>query len=165
MKHINGIRTATTLTNVQKGDAQPNAIDVRIDRVLKVKSDTFELTEDSTVHRGTVEIFPDADGFFNFDIGSYEVILENIINVGEGEAGWFIVRSTLNRNGIFTTSGLFDSGYHGVCALALHNLVGPARIKKGTRIAQYLCFDAEALHKYNGSYGIGKEHDIKKYQS
>jgi len=44
----------------------------------------------------------------------------------------------------------------------LHVCVGPARIKKGTRIGQYLSFDAEALSMYDGDYGINKEHD-KKY--
>ena len=165
MKHIFGIHTSTTLTNVQENDIQPNGVDCKVDRVLKIRNHLFVLSEEEKIHRGTIEIFPDSEGYFNLDIGSYEIVLENIINVGENEAGWFIVRSTLNRNGIYITSGLFDSGYHGVAALALHNNIGPARIKRGTRIAQYINFDAEALHKYNGSYGIGKEHDIEKYQS
>jgi deoxycytidine triphosphate deaminase len=88
--------------------------------------------------------------------------MENIIRVGENEAGWVITRSTLNRNGLFLTSGLYDTGYHGVMAGVLHVTVGPARIKRGTRIGQYLSFDAEALHSYEGSYGLNSEHD-KKY--
>jgi hypothetical protein len=44
----------------------------------------------------------------------------------------------------------------------LHVMVGPARIKKSTRIGQYLSFDAESLSLYDGDYGLGKEHD-KKY--
>jgi deoxycytidine triphosphate deaminase len=87
--------------------------------------------------------------------------MENIINVGDGEAGWVITRSTLNRNGLFLTSGLYDSGYHGAMAGVLHVTIGPARIKQGTRIGQYLSFNAEALHKYDGDYGIGKDHDQK----
>jgi deoxycytidine triphosphate deaminase len=87
--------------------------------------------------------------------------MENVINVGEGEAGWVITRSTLNRNGLFLTSGLYDSGYHGVMAGVLHVNAGPAKIKQGTRIGQYLSFNAEALHSYAGDYGIGKAHDTK----
>ena len=68
------------------------------------------------------------------------------------------------RNGLFLTSGLYDSGYNGVMAGVLHVGVGAARIKKGTRIGQYLNFKAEALSSYDGDYGIGKEHD-KKYGS
>ena len=43
----------------------------------------------------------------------------------------------------------------------LHVTTGTARIKKGTRVGQYLSFDAEALTMYNGDYGIGKAHDTK----
>ena len=87
--------------------------------------------------------------------------MENIINVGADEAGWVITRSTLNRNGLFITSGLYDTGYHGVMAGVLHVGVGPARIKQGTRIGQYLSFTAENLSSYDGDYGVGKSHDTK----
>jgi len=164
MKHIMGIRSRSTLTNVQNGDVQPNAVDLRLDRVFKISKNVFEISEDDKKHRGTeYELRPDSQGYFVLEPGDYEVVMENIINVAEGEAGWVITRSTLNRNGLFITSGLYDSGYHGIMAGVLHVGCGVARIKKGTRIGQYLSFDAEALHKYDGDYGLGKEHD-KKYQ-
>ena len=34
-------------------------------------------------------------------------------------------------------------------------------IKKGTRIGQYISFEAEALSSYDGDYGINKQHDQK----
>ena len=149
---------------VQEGDSQSNACDLRLDRVYKIKEDVFEISNDTKKHRGTeYEIQPDRHGVFFLEPGHYEVVMENIIQVGEGEAGWVITRSTLNRNGLFLTSGLYDSGYHGVMAGVLHVTIGAARIKKGTRIGQYLSFDAEMLKPYDGDYGIGKEHD-KKYQ-
>lgn len=88
--------------------------------------------------------------------------MENLIHVGDGEAGWVITRSTLNRNGLYLTSGLYDSGYNGVMAAVLHVTCGMARIKRGTRIGQYISFEAEALSSYDGDYGLKKEHD-KKY--
>lgn len=162
MKHIMGPNSKSTLTEVADGDVQPNAVDLRVGKVFKVNTTTFEISNEHKVHRGSVEVLPDADGFYNLEPGQYEVVMENIIHVGEGEAGWVITRSTLNRNGCFLTSGLYDSGYHGVMAGMLHVSIGPARIKQGTRIGQYLSFDAEALHKYDGDYGINKSHD-KKY--
>ena len=91
----------------------------------------------------------------------YLPVMENIVSVGEGYAGYVITRSTLNRNGLFITSGLYDSGYHGVMAGCLHVRVGPAKIKKGTRVGQFILFEAETLSMYDGSYGIGKQHDNK----
>ena len=126
------------------------------------------ISNDHKIHRGTeYEIQPGRDGYFFLEPGHYEVVMENIINVGENEAGWVITRSTLNRNGLFLTSGLYDSMYHGTMAGVLHVTIGPARIKKGTRIGQYLSFIAEMLHGYDGSYGFdasGKpKEDEKKY--
>ena len=57
---------------------------------------------------------------------------------------------------------MFDTGYEGDMAGMLHVTIGPARIKQGTRIGQYLNFEAESIKVYDGSYGTGKEHD-KKY--
>jgi hypothetical protein len=43
----------------------------------------------------------------------------------------------------------------------MHVTSGWMKIKPGTRIGQYLCFQAEALSSYDGSYGDGKLHDEK----
>ena len=159
-----GKQSKSSLTSVEEGDVQPNAVDLRLGKVFKIKEELFEISNDHKKHRGIeYEVQPDEDGYFYLVPGHYEVVMDNIIQVGEGEAGWVITRSTLNRNGLFLTSGLYDSGYHGVMAGVLHVTIGDARIKKGTRIGQYLSFDAEALYSYDGDYGINKDHD-KKYQ-
>lgn len=163
MKHILGQYSKSSLSNIYEGDSQPNAVDLRLEKVYRIGIDLFELSNESKSHRKTTLIEPDEEDYFNLNTGDYEVIFKNIIDVGEGEAGWVITRSTLNRNGLFLTSGLYDSGYQGVMAGCLHVGSGPARIKKGTRIGQYLSFDAESLSRYNGSYGLRSEHD-KKYE-
>jgi deoxycytidine triphosphate deaminase len=164
MKHIMGPESRSTLSNVQEGDVQPNAVDLRLGKVFKMSQSTFIIDEKQKTHRGSYEMKPDPLGYYNLPEGHYEVVMENMIVVGDNEAGWVITRSTLNRNGVFLTSGLYDSGYDGVMAGVMHVTCGPMRIQRGTRIGQYLCFNAESLHKYEGSYGRGKQHDIK-YQT
>ena len=88
---------------------------------------------------------------------------KNIVTIAEGEAGFVITRSTLNRNGVYLTSGLYDSGYQGIMAGALHVTSGPFKVKEGTRLGQFLLFEAESLSLYDGDYGLDKEHD-KKYK-
>jgi len=161
MKHVMGPSSKSKLTAVQEVDVQPNAVDLRLGKVFRVSQSTFILDESRKVHRGSIELQPDTQGYYNLAEGHYEVIMENMIEVGEGEAGWVITRSTLNRNGVFLTSGLYDTGYDGVMAGVMHVSCGPARIARGTRIGQYLSFNAEALHKYDGDYGHGKDHDQK----
>lgn len=162
MKHIMGPNSKSILYGVKDGDVQPNATDLRLGKVFRINSRAFVLSEQQKIHRGTEEILPDEWGWFRLEPGSYEVSMENTVRVGEGEAGWVITRSTLNRNGVFLTSGLYDSGYHGAMAAVMHVTTGQFRVMKGTRIGQYLSFDAESLHMYEGSYGLGKEFD-KKY--
>lgn len=163
MKHVLGHDSRTTLTSVQQGDSQPNAVDLRVAKIFAIKPNIFTLTEEEKIHRGSQEIpLTIPDGFYILQPGSYEVVMENVVNVGPGEAGWVITRSTLNRNGVFLTSGLYDSGYHGAMAAVLHVTTGIFKVKPGTRIGQYLSFEAESLSSYNGSYGLNSQHD-KKY--
>ena len=162
MKHILSKTNDCELTGVQHGDSQPNAVDLRIKKIFEInKKSPFIISEEDKTHRGSTEVQPDEEGWFNLERGTYEIVMENVVSVGEGYAGFVITRSTLNRNGLFITSGLYDSGYHGVMAGCLHVRVGPAKIKKGTRVAQFLLFEAETLSMYDGSYGIGKQHDNK----
>jgi len=163
MKHIMGKNSSSSLTSVQQGDVQPNAVDLRLGKVFSITNNLFTVSEDIKQHRGGFLLDPDQDGWYNLDPGRYEVIMENIITVGEDEAGFVITRSTLNRNGVYLTSGLYDTGYSGVMAGVMHVTCGPMRIKQGTRIGQYLNFNAESLFNYDGDYGAGKQHD-RKYE-
>ena len=160
MKHILSKTNDSELTNVQEGDSQLNAVDLRVSKIFKMDGQ-FLISEDKKVHRSTEELIPDEKDWWSLDTGVYEIVMENIVSVGEGYAGFVITRSTLNRNGVFITSGLYDSGYHGVMAGALHVRGGKTYIKKGTRVGQFIMFEAETLSLYDGSYGIGKQHDNK----
>jgi len=166
MIHISSKKSKSSLTNVKESDIQPNAVDLRLDKVYAIKPVLFTIGEvegtEQKTHRGSQEMHPDINGYYYLNPGSYEVVMENIITIGDGEAGWVITRSTLNRNGCYITSGLYDSGYNGVMAGVMHIVGAPLKIKKGTRVGQFLLFKSEALKQYDGSYGIGKEHD-KKY--
>lgn len=156
-----GSDSRSELTGVREGDVQPNAVDLRVDKIFRVESNLFTITEEEKIHRGSTEIKPNENGNWYLPPGHYEVIMENMITVGENEAGWVITRSTLNRNGVFLTSGLYDTGYDGVMAGMMHISAGDMKIKRGTRIGQYLSFDAESLHSYDGDYGKDKSHDDK----
>lgn len=163
--HPTGEHTLTELTNVEDGDIQPNAVDIRLGHLLKIENrQPFTLSADNQKqHHSTSRVVPDKDGYFMLPQGSYEFTAQNKITVGEGEAGFVIARSTLNRNGIIITSGLYDSGYSGVMAGVMHVMVPYVKIQHGAAIGQYLNFKSESIGKYAGSYGDGSDHD-KKYE-
>lgn len=161
MINIASKENKSVLTKVAPGDVQPNAVDLRLGKVYRILPGLFTIDEDQKIHRGSVEMYVNDGEYYRLEVGHYEVVMENKITVGEGEAGFVITRSTLNRNGVFLTSGLYDTGYSGVMAGVMHITTGPMKIKPGTRIGQYLSFNAQALSSYNGSYGDGTEHDTK----
>ena len=162
MIHLASNNSLSSLSLFQPGDVQPNAIDLRVEKIFKILPTDFVISESEKIHRKTEEIPCTPQNKWALNPGSYEVIMEGEISIGRGEAGWVITRSTFNRNGVFLTSGLYDSGYCGKMAGVLHVTTGKMIIEKGTRIGQFLLFKSEALHDYNGSYGANSEHD-KKY--
>jgi deoxycytidine triphosphate deaminase len=163
MRHIKSDKSTSSLTAVQPKDVQPNAVDLRLGKVFAINDGDFTIDETQKVHRGSKPVELWEDGYYYLYPGSYEVIMENEVEVGQGEAGFVITRSTLNRNGVFLTSGLYDTGYNGVMAGVMHVNCGRMKIQPGTRIGQYLNFDAENIGSYDGDYGKNKDHD-KKYE-
>lgn len=161
MVHLASDNSTSSLSEFTADQVQPNAIDLRLDKMFTVSGAKFVIDEGQKQHRGGDEIQPDDDGYFQLDVGTYEIIMEGEVSIGPDEAGWVITRSTLNRNGLFITSGLYDSGYEGVMAGALHVEGGPAKIKKGTRVGQFLLFKSEAVSSYDGDYGKSGTHDEK----
>ena len=113
MIHLASESSKSRLSRYEPGDVQPNAIDLRIESIQKMTSSPFRISEDVKNHRGSEPVQTDADGFWHLKPGTYEIIMQGLIELAEDEAGFVITRSTLNRNGLFITSGLYDSGYHG----------------------------------------------------
>ena len=161
MRHLASCNSESELSIYDPDQVQPNAIDLKVDKIFKINSTMFTVSEEQKMHRGGEELVPGEDGFWLLETGVYEIIMEGEITIGPSEAGFVITRSTLNRNGLFITSGLYDSGYSGVMAGALHVHCGVAGIQKGTRVGQFLLFDAESINQYAGSYGSGSAHDVR----
>lgn len=153
MVHIAGSEATSFLDSTDAKCICPNAVDLRLTQAFKIRDYAFILDEDVRVHRGAEPVEPGPHGYLNLTPGSYEVILGGTVTIGPDEAGFVIPRSTLNRNGVFLTSGLYDSGYKGPMAACMHVNCGEFKVKLGTRLGQFVLFKAESLKQYDGSYG------------
>lgn len=101
------------------------------------------------------------DGYFKLEKDkTYQFLSDSVVEVGDSEAGYLITRSSLNRNGLVVTSGLYDSGFEGHLGGLITVGVGSAYVKRGARVAQFILFDAEMVHSYDGSYGIVKDEKL-----
>lgn len=74
MKHIMGPQSSSTLSNVQEGDVQPNAVDLRVGNIFLIRPSTFTITEDEKTHRGSAALKPGPDGMYVLTVGHYEVV-------------------------------------------------------------------------------------------
>lgn len=162
VKHAASENSTTEIFNIGPDAIQPNGVDLRLAKVLRIKPTMFVIdAENNKTLRETEEILPDEDGFWTLEPGVYEVSCMETVKVGHNEMGLVINRSTYNRSGVVIRGSVFDDGYHGAIALSMYVNVAPIKIQKGTRIAQYVTFAAESACKYNGSYGFGTADDMK----
>ena len=158
---------------------QPNAIDFTIDRVFQVdRHSSCAITETGKRMRGQKEVQPfpgsrelynmgDVDPttlIWNIERGSWDCMSDLYVEVPEGVAAQLIIRSTFNRNGLFLTSGLYDSGFKGHIGFMLHNVMeGVAFVAKGTRVGQIIFVASENAGVYAGGWNheIGTHHSEK----
>jgi len=124
---------------------QPNAIDFTLDKVFSVAvANAFIISEAGKVMRGgapygSVEDRASGLQFWNLKEGTlWDCLSDVYVDVPEGVACMLVPRSTFTRNGLFLTSGLYDSGFKGHIGFVLHNRAGLAKVGVGTRVGQVI---------------------------
>jgi len=145
--------------NFTDKNIQPNAIDFTLDKLFTLNnSKPFRISEEGKEMKGGNEVFASPDVITNIAYWrldghtTYDGMSDFYVDIPEGVAAMLIVRSTFNRNGIFITSGLYDSGYKGHCGFAIHNNSGYAYISPKTRIGQIIFVESDSASMYNGSW-------------
>ena len=151
---------------------QPNAIDFTLDHLYTIADKPFVISEGGKSMRGgePVEAYPGlvrpgVEGAEHWNLHAsrvYDGMSDMYVELPEGVAAMLIIRSTFNRNGLFLTSGLYDSGYKGHLGFALHNrATAPALIAPGTRVGQVIFVSSDSA----GMYAGGWNHDAGTHHS
>jgi deoxycytidine triphosphate deaminase len=159
------IHSKNHVTNVDEKSVQPNAIDIRCAELFEILADDLRIAIGENVPK---KFFPQRklepqkvqgpDGpYINAwhiePRTSYQFETNHEVDIPEGMAGWLIIRSTLSRNGIIMSGGLYDSGYKGMIGGTIHNLTdGSFFLEENCRIGQFLMSDSETAHLYDGHY-------------
>lgn len=147
-----------TITNIDKY-LQPNALDFDCTSIalLDDRSDAF-LSEDGKQMRRLVPQTPIRHEQFG-DVWHlrngmcYDFSSNFHVKLPVGVAAELVIRSTLNRSGIFLTSGLYDSGFNGHIAGMLRISGGDLYLAPNTRIGQVKFVRSEDSGKvYAGGY-------------
>lgn len=150
---------------------QPNALDFTLDKIFTIDNKAhFFISEEKKQMRGGRELDIEYDAlrqeqYWRLDANSvYDGMSKFYVTVPPGYAAYMIIRSTFNRNGIFITSGLYDSGFKGHLGFAIHNRSGNAFISPGTRVGQLVFVESDSVGVYAGGYNHeqGTHHSEKK---
>lgn len=158
------VHSSKFMNNLDDECIQPNAVDLRIASISKIDNNTtFVINESEKKHRDNIKVplmTQLSEGlqgtgrkYWTLDQGQYQFETDHFVEIPEGYAGWLIARSTLNRNGVFVTSGLYDSGFKNTVGGVLH-VSGKTEIDINTRIAQFIMLKAETEHLYDGDYNV-----------
>lgn len=142
-----------------KKQVQPNAIDFTLDQLYTIENKSSVITETTKIMCGNVVCPPVSSryateqGWFLLPGSCYDGMSNIHVTLPEGIACLLIIRSTLNRNGLLLTSGMYDSGYSGSIGFALHNRgKANAFIGQGTRVGQIMFIKSDSVGLYTGGY-------------
>ena len=147
----------------------PNAIDFSLDKLFTInKERPFILLEDNTkLHRGGLENTPfknlplpglsdkfsENKDMFVLESGEvYDGMSNMTVDIPEGIACILIIRSTLNRNNLIMSNGLYDSGYQGALGFSIQSRGGDALIEPSARVGQVIFVSSENASMYKGGY-------------
>lgn len=162
---VNTEYSSTVLSDIDEACQQQAAVDLRLENVWKMEG-LFIIDEEKKQHRTTTKLEVGDDGYFYLDEGSFEISFNHNISIGADEASLIVPRSTLARNGVFVSSGLWDPKFNGRGGCCLHVRGGPMKIKPGTRIGQFVTWKVlNAQGAYNGSYGLNPDGTPKQMEA
>ncbi len=137
---------------------QPNAIDFTLDKLFYIRPDvSFVLSESRKQMREFVKMEAtsqhEGENFWLLSKGdTCDGMSDVYVEVPAGIAAKLIIRSTLNRNGLILTSGLYDAGFKGNLGFILHNQVGETYLAPGTRVGQIEFYKSDSEGLYSGGY-------------
>ncbi|MHA2402138.1 MAG: dCTP deaminase domain-containing protein, partial [Candidatus Kariarchaeaceae archaeon] len=138
-----------------------NAIDFTADKAFDVADNDFYVSESSKLMRGGEPIEPRTTFYESTLRASWiipgrsmiDCLSDMYVDLPEGVAAQLVIRSTLSRNGLLLTSGLYDSGFKGHIGFLLHNLhEHDAVVAHGTRVGQIIFVSSDSAGTYAGGY-------------
>lgn len=163
--------------DITDDNIQPNGIDFTLDDLYKLdkESHSFFLGTRTKSHAKWEKMAPfDAihkEKDAQFREPSYYLNPQSMYDFqsnmrvtlpADGVSALLIGRSTLNRNGLFITSGWYDSGFDGQISGMLRTSEIGACVARGARIGQIIFYKSDAAKAYNGQYQGNAGHWTEK---
>lgn len=132
---------------------QQNGIDLTIKSISKLNNFTWYniLTKNERKHIDRFDMKFNKENTILLQIGIYDILFNEEINIPNEMCATIYTRSTLNRGWNFITAWLYDAWYKGMLGWILHINI-PLLLEKDSRIAQIVFNKAEKGGLYEGIY-------------
>jgi deoxycytidine triphosphate deaminase len=135
----------------------PNAIDFTLDKVFTLNTDdTPYVCETVKKMRSLYELDPINNSIerrWKLEGGRvYDGMSNMYVEVPENVVAILYTRSSFTRNGVFLTSGIYDSGFKGAVGFTIFTVGGPIEIGEGVRIGQIAFVEASSAKMYAGGW-------------
>jgi len=138
---------------ISEEQIQPNGVDFRVQSVTKIYGRALIGVKETKMYDDGYLLKPDAKNRYWIEPASaYEILSDMEIKMPANVVAQIIIRSSYARNGLFLTTGLFDSGYVGKIGATLHNMAVVAQIEQNARIGQVVFHEAQSSHLYDGQW-------------
>jgi len=138
---------------------QQVGIDLRIDKASYILGKAV-LTDDKDerIMPEYREMELGDNDYYHFIAGrAYAIDMMEYVRVPANMMALITHRSTLNRSGIILLGSIYDAGFKGTIGATMR-CMNDVAIKKGTRVAQIVFYEAAAASTYKGKYQGQKSH-------
>ena len=142
-------------TPVAPENIQQHGIDLNLIKVFKLNKSSYGEVSKSkpTQLSNRDEIFPNEEGYFVLDPGSYDIVFEQGLNVKENNALFIRQRSSLTRNGCTISSSIYDAGFKTKNIGTVLKVDNPIKIEVGARVGYLYGHHCESVENlYNGQF-------------
>jgi deoxycytidine triphosphate deaminase len=158
-RKIAEIGILTSELPLDENQFQPNGIDLRVQSICRLanNSECFHLgckgNKSLPVEKCSPTLQRDGSTKFKlFALEPYVVTCYEHVKLPTGMVAYVYGRSTLNRNGIFARSSLYDAGFCNLVGFTLYPF-RPMLVEPKARIAQIVFMEAQySTHLYDGQY-------------
>ena len=144
-----GVFVADHVADTDKGQVQPNGVDLTVSVVFEQVAPGRIGTDGKTVGDRR-ERDPDR-GVYRLDPGGYVVRYGERVRIPEGHVGFLYPRSSLLRNSCVLDTAVWDAGYEGR-GEGLLEVYHTLELEQGARVAQLVLARAKHGHRYDGRY-------------
>lgn len=139
---------------------QQHGVDVRVHKMFKIANNSLLVVPGKKPDFRNMDT--DEDGYYHLrPLTAYSVLCHEFAEIPWHLGAEVIIRSTLNRNGVFGRSSWYDPGFRNYVGFTMYPFLH-VMIKQDERVGQIIFTSGQPANLYNGKYSLPVSEDVPK---